>query len=197
MPRSPTDRRIRRTQSSLHGALMELIIEKGYDAVTVNEILARADVGRSTFYAHHSGKESLLLSGIGEMREELLRAQREAMSGAPPRELLGFSHALFAHVDDHRALYRALGTEGSAVVLHRIRGLLAELVRAELPVAKRPDPARSVPGVAAVQFTVDAMLSIILWWVEKNPKLTPAEAETVFRRLTIPAIREVSLSAPN
>jgi AcrR family transcriptional regulator len=194
MHRSTKDRRVRRTQQSLHGALMQLIIEKGYDAVTVNDILARADVGRSTFYSHHSGKESLLLSGIGTMREELIRAQREAMGASHPPELLGFSHALFAHVQDHRDLYRALGAEGSAVVLNRIHGLLAELVRAELPVAKHGDPARSVPRDAAIQFVVDAMLSIILWWVEKSPRLAPVEAEGIFRRLTVPAIKDASLT---
>lgn len=46
------DRRVRRSQRMLHEALRSLILEKGYDRVTVQDVIDRADVGRATFYAH-------------------------------------------------------------------------------------------------------------------------------------------------
>jgi len=63
-----TDRRIRRTCKSLHEALISLLLEKNYDEITVQEILDRTDVGRSTFYAHFEGKDELLVSGIHDLR---------------------------------------------------------------------------------------------------------------------------------
>jgi AcrR family transcriptional regulator len=51
------DRRIQKTLQHLQTALVELISEKGYDDVTIQEILDRANVGRSTFYAHFENKD--------------------------------------------------------------------------------------------------------------------------------------------
>src|SRR5258706_11054555 len=65
------DRRIRRTQRSLHEALISLVLEKNYDLITVQEILDRADVGRSMFYPHFDGKDELLISGTHELRNIL------------------------------------------------------------------------------------------------------------------------------
>ena len=72
-----TNRRVRRTHRSLHNVLMSLILEKNYDAITVQQILDRADVGRSTFYAHFDGKDELLLSGTDDLRNTLDAALQE------------------------------------------------------------------------------------------------------------------------
>ena len=56
------DRRVRRTQELLHRALISLALEKNYDSITIQEILDRADIGRSTFYAHFKGRDELLIS---------------------------------------------------------------------------------------------------------------------------------------
>src|SRR5687767_3562998 len=61
------DRRVRRTRRLVQQALVELILEKGYDAVTVTDIIDRADVGRSTFYAHFTDKQDVLFSNLDEL----------------------------------------------------------------------------------------------------------------------------------
>src|SRR5262249_46769955 len=61
------DARVRRTQRRLRDAIVSLIHEKSYPAIVVNEILERADVGRSAFYAHFPNKDALLASGIEQM----------------------------------------------------------------------------------------------------------------------------------
>ena len=43
---------------------MSLMQEKPYDAITVQDIIDRADVGRSTFYSHYRDKEDLMVSGL-------------------------------------------------------------------------------------------------------------------------------------
>ncbi|MDX0906328.1 TetR family transcriptional regulator [Sinorhizobium medicae] len=53
------DRRVARTRKSLHQALISLILEKGYDSITVDEICQTANVGRSTFYLHFTSKDDL------------------------------------------------------------------------------------------------------------------------------------------
>ena len=74
------DRRVQRTRESLHRALIALMIEKGYDAVTVGDIVDRANVGRSTFYAHYTDKEDLFDSGFKNFSKQLLGYQR-ALAG--------------------------------------------------------------------------------------------------------------------
>lgn len=70
----PPDRRVQRTRRLLHAAIIELIDEHGWDAITVQDVCQRADVGRSTFYVHFADKEELLVSGFGELRKQLQRA---------------------------------------------------------------------------------------------------------------------------
>ena len=65
------DRRVRKTREALHSALASLVVAKGYDAVTIQDVLDAADVGRSTFYSHFAGKEALLRSGFDRLRAEL------------------------------------------------------------------------------------------------------------------------------
>jgi AcrR family transcriptional regulator len=66
------DRRVQRTRALLRDALMSLIAEKGYRAITVQNIIDRANLGRSTFYAHYQDKEDLLLSGMEEHVHNLI-----------------------------------------------------------------------------------------------------------------------------
>ena len=67
----PTDRRVARTRDLLHHALMSLIQTKGYEAITVQDICDKANVGKSTFYAHYTSKDDLKRSGIEHMRMAL------------------------------------------------------------------------------------------------------------------------------
>lgn len=82
-----SDRRVQRTRKVLQEAMVQLIREKGYDAITVQDILDRADVGRATFYAHYQSKEDLfmahhdtLISSLGVGQSSL----EELVSPDPP-----------------------------------------------------------------------------------------------------------------
>ena len=52
-----TDRRVQRTRELLQKALIALISERRYDAITIQDIVDRANVGRTTFYLHYSSKD--------------------------------------------------------------------------------------------------------------------------------------------
>src|SRR5438046_8703795 len=104
------DRRIQRTQELLKTALMSLIQEKGFEALSVQDIIDRANVGRATFYAHFDNKEDLLASGIDGLRASLKERQRQALSqGAVTDErLFASSYEMFVHADAHRLVCRAM-----------------------------------------------------------------------------------------
>jgi AcrR family transcriptional regulator len=96
------DRRVRKTRGLLHGALATLVHEKPFDAIVVKEILGRANVGRSTFYAHFRDKEELLLSAIRELLASG-GAAPAAHATDPARGLLRFSLPVLEHIERVRA----------------------------------------------------------------------------------------------
>src|SRR5882724_11296655 len=111
------DRRVRRTRNVLRQSLIALILEKGYEQITVQDILDHADVGRSTFYTHYQGKDDLLLSGFDELREAFARE-----AAARPDEILRPTLALFEHVNGHSPLYQAMvGRRGHDLAMRSIR----------------------------------------------------------------------------
>jgi AcrR family transcriptional regulator len=96
---SSKDRRVLRTQKLLRQALFALMGEKDYESITVQDILEKADVGRSTFYVHFRNKDDLLKSGLEMFRAWLFEAQKNAReSSQSPDIVLGFTLALFEHV---------------------------------------------------------------------------------------------------
>jgi AcrR family transcriptional regulator len=66
------DRRVRRTERALREAFVALVLERGYDKVSVEDITERADVARATFYAHYADKDELLTSVFSELVEEVM-----------------------------------------------------------------------------------------------------------------------------
>jgi hypothetical protein len=83
MEAGTTDRRVRRTRE--RSALLSLIQEKGYDRIKVQDILDRADVGRSTFYAHYRDKDDLLQSGFEDVRAALAAEMQPEASASRGR----------------------------------------------------------------------------------------------------------------
>jgi len=130
------DRRIQKTKNLLHEALGSLIREKPYDTIVVQEILDRANVGRSTFYMHFRDKDELLVSGIRDM----LRSSRSATEPARARrgDPLWFSAPFFAHIEQHRRTSTArMGAGGRSVVR------LGTTARTAAWAASTPAPERS------------------------------------------------------
>src|SRR6266851_174281 len=169
------DRRSARTRRALHEALISLILRKGYDAITVQEIIDQADIGRATFYAHYRGKEDLLRGGFDALRAELKAARGTALSkrGAGQDGPLAFSLAMFEHACAYRDVYRAMvGGRGGIVAIHEIRRVLSEMVKEELS-AFQDDGA--VSRELALHFVVSTFLTVLTWCLERKSKLAPSE----------------------
>ena len=191
MAKRPIDRRVARTRGLLQQAHISLILKKGYDAVTVDDICDAANVGRSTFYAHYTGKDDLRRSGLEHLRKELVGAQKEALAkpGNIGDRSLGFSLAMFEHARDHIDLYRALvGGRGGAIALGTIRQILSDLIRNELAATAAKASADAVPRELVVQYVVGAFMSVMTWWLDGGAKLPPHRIDAMFRRLATEGI---------
>lgn len=178
------DRRVARTRGALHQALLSLILEKGYEAISVEDICERANIGRSTFYAHFTSKDDLKRSGLGHLRRELLEQHRSASASMPDgARLLGFSLPMFEHARDHAHLYRALvGSKGGAIALETIRETLCDFVRGELATTAVKD-GTSAPRELVVQHIVGAYMAVLTWWLDGGAKLLPQRVDEFFQQL--------------
>ena len=186
-----SDRRVERTQRLIRGALLSLIQEKGFEAVTVQEIIDRANVGRATSYAHFDNKDDLLASGFDDLRASLKARQREALSRGRHLEdrMFAFSHEIFAHTNEYREVFRAMvGKRSGAAVQRLLHKLVVDLVREDVKDAvARTD--RAVPVDALVQFIAGALFGLIMWWLDGKMRVSVAEIDAMFRRLAIPALK--------
>jgi AcrR family transcriptional regulator len=185
------DRRVRRTRELLRSALLSLILEKGYERVTVRDIIDRADVGRSTFYAHFTGKDDLFLAGFDEVRRLFEPPGSLAGTTTAGETRLWPSARVFEHFWEYRTVWKAMaGKQGGNLVRRRLHELLCEVVREQLrPLAPRGEPHTRVPLEVLVQFTADALLGLGLWWLDEDLPYSPAQMDEFFRRLSEPGIR--------
>jgi AcrR family transcriptional regulator len=99
-------RRVARTKAAIEDAFVQLVLERGYDRVTVEDITDRADLARATFYAHYPNKEAVQYSVFNRLTEDLV--QRIAKQGGPPtvvpRDAI---RAAYKHAAEMPDLYRA------------------------------------------------------------------------------------------
>lgn len=173
------DRRIRRTQQALTGALVELMLEKGFDTLTVAEIADRADVGRSTFYAHYADKEDLLQGSLSELRDGLRAAIEDEAGAKASHPALRFCRPMAEHVGDNRRLHALFaGGRGSGMVQELMREMWADFIREGWPGA---DP-------LAVHAVAGAFEATVTWWLGTAPELSAEQVVLRFEALMTPAL---------
>jgi AcrR family transcriptional regulator len=185
------DRRVRRTRRNLTEALIGLILERGYDAITVQDILDRADIGRSTFYAHFRDKEALLLSCFDDLREDMRRDLDAMTPGVEPRDSGQPSIVVFTHAYRHRRVYRALcGRRGGNIVYGHLHTLIAAALRAHLA-PRLAASGSSIPADAIAEFYTSGLLGILSWWVNQGFPDGPVRVAQMYGAMADPGMAAV------
>jgi AcrR family transcriptional regulator len=188
------DRRIQKTLSLLHEALGSLIREKPYDEIVVQEILDRANVGRSTFYMHFRDKDELLVSSIHGMLGSAHPPLDSPSSGEPRDRIVEFSRPIFEHIYQHRRTGAAMmGVRGRAVVHDHLQKIVADQIADEVRKhvqGRRKSPTKIPPDLLA-QYVASTFILVLNWWVETRNPLPAAEADALFRTLVIPTLTVV------
>jgi AcrR family transcriptional regulator len=177
---NPKDRRVQRTRRMLREALIALIIERGWDDVSVQDVCERADVGRSTFYTHFADREELLLGGFDDLRK-MLKMQKAGSKV----ENLAFVRGLIEHVRGHTQLFRAIiGKRAGHSIEKRFRQTVTALVREDL--AEHGHAGRALE--VTTHYIAGALVELLTWWVDTRNPLGADEVEELFRKLTAPVL---------
>jgi AcrR family transcriptional regulator len=179
-PRKP-DQRIRRTHERLGLALLTLITERPIDEVTVQDVLDRAQVGRSTFYLHFRDKEDLLLSQL----EMFLETMSTALSirSEKSNRIVPVAE-MFGHIGTQNKLYRALAESGRLHDFFELaQGYFARGITRRLTESGRFQklPQRELKALASA--LAGSVLSLLRWWIDSGGKESPAAMDEMFHRL--------------
>lgn len=188
MPNLKSDRRSQRTQRTIHEALMSLLQEKRYDAITVQDIIDRADVGRSTFYAHYQDKEDLMASLLVHLMDVL--SQMPGQSSSTGLERLLPTRDIFEHVQQNQQLFKGM-VRGRGLELFFEKGqdywsqkIAAEL-QALLPDGQQP----AVPVPVTAHFVAGSFVMLLRWWLDNKMPYSPDEMDQIVQRLVMPGIQ--------
>ncbi len=182
------DRRVSRTRRQLREALMALILERGYSAVTIEDITEKADLGRTTFYLHYRDKEELLVESLEAIASDL-KSQIAGMFGDGPEGWRNRTHPVsiaFNHAAENRDLYRIIlkGEVGSRAT-SRMRDIIHEAA-VEFFIRRmggRTIENPEMPLDVVAGYFASAMLGFITWWLEKDLPYSGDEAADFFVNL--------------
>ena len=192
MKNDRVDRRVQRTRQLLNDALISLIVEKDYDSITVQNIIDRANLGRSTFYAHYQDKEHLMLSGMEEVVHSLVwgvenspvedegdRGNRRILSTLP----------IFRHAQEQYHLHKAIvGGLGIDVIIKAIQDHLSGHIQEHIELRLPDGPTPSVPPVVMANYLAGTLLTLLTWWLDNNMPYPPERMDEMFQELAMPGI---------
>lgn len=180
-PKQPTEKRpvSEKKQLGAKDAVLnifhELMREKGYGKITVQDILKRAQIGRTTFYAHFTSKEDVLKASIDRLRDGLLEAVKaEIPNKTPPKApRLKFTFPFFNHILSHHKLYDDIvGRDDFFIVERYFLRMLADLIGRELAASKLTDSkntkAQRIKIELSIQHLVGAIWSTSIWALERK-----------------------------
>ena len=181
MPHPKTDERIRRTHERLGSALVQLIQEKPIDDVTVQEVLDRASVGRSTFYLHFRDKNDLLFSQLEKFLEIMstsLSTRKEGSHRVVPVA------ELFAHIGSQKKLYRSLADAGRLHDFFELaQSYFSRGIEQRLAESGRLSKVPRTELAARASALAGSLLSLLRWWLDRGAKEPPRAMDELFHRM--------------
>ena len=185
MKQDKQDRRSQRTRQLLSSALMGLLSEKRYEAITVQDILDRAGIGRSTFYTHYFDKDDLHASMMEQMIERMNQQlfERHAGDGIVP------SLELFQHIQhDFHQLLTVMGGPAGERLWEMARAALTRSVERALNAAREDAGPPAIALDVVSNYLAGAFLNLLKWWLKAGMPYSPEEMDRIFRQLALPGV---------
>lgn len=189
MNQEKQDRRTRKTRQQLREALLALLKEKSYDEISVQDIIERADVARSTFYVHYVDKDDLLTGRHGVFAENL----GHQMTAHPEGSSLSVfsSRAWFYHVRAQGDVLKVIAKDSAMdLAMKTLRGIIQRSVQEGLQTHSQIETA-SVPMPVIVDYLTDTLMILIKWWFRDGMRQTPEQMDDMFRQLVMPGVLAV------
>jgi AcrR family transcriptional regulator len=187
-----SDRRVERTRELLRQALIDLVRERHYDAIRIQDIVDRANVGRTTFYLHYRNKDELLMSCHEAIMSRFQfgphapRSRDMLLAPQAPAEMI----AAYRHLASVRpAMTRLLRSRDSLLLITRLRNWIAAEMENSLSSAF-PGADFTVPLDLLSSCLAGAQIALLQWWLTYPQPHTPEQVAQMTQRLQRAAIIE-------
>jgi AcrR family transcriptional regulator len=181
------DRRSQRSQQALIEALIELMANKTYDSISIKEIVEKANVGRSTFYAHYQTKDDLVKSGFERLLDETVT---HVVLNKSNQDLTVDVTMLFHHAAGHYHIYKTLmwGT-GYKILTIDEHNVFSEKLKQRLSVFFPDESKMTVPlDVLSIVFSGN-LLILLRWWLDNKMPYPPEKMNNLFQKMVMPGIK--------
>jgi len=189
MEHEKKDRRIRRTRQLLQSALLALLKEKRYEAISVQDIIERADVARSTFYVHYVDKDDLL---VGE--QGIFASNLDQHSGAASHiELKSSSvfptHLWFMHIKAQSHILKVIERDTAMdLAMKTLQGIIRRSVQERVEEHIQNDANAAVPVSLIVDYLAGSLMILLQWWLKQGMPYPPERMDEIFQQLVMPGV---------
>ena len=184
-----TDLRVRRTRRALQQALIQLTTEKGFEAITVQDLTERAEVNRATFYRHYQDKYELVMAMIKEVLDELEVDKAKMLADSHERTLDVPSPAhihLFEHIAEHAAFYEVMLGEHTFPMLEaRIYAHVEQLMQRRMALLGYDQRRARLPFDMCVSSMVSTAIGMIKWWLRHGRPYSVEQMALWLPQLTV------------
>ena len=189
MHNTDIDRRIGKTRRMLQEALFSLMQEKQYNKITIQEIIDRADVGRSTFYSHYETKDDLLFGCIENLLESLNQYIVNYLDREDEIPRLLPVVELFDHIKENSRLLKGLmRAESSDLFFDKVQSFwnknIGEYLQTKLPQNAEPQ----IPFIILTNHITSTLINLLKWWVNNKMPYTSVQMDQYFQYLINPCI---------
>jgi AcrR family transcriptional regulator len=167
-----SDPRIQRTQTAIRDAFMALIIEKGFDNITVRDITERAHINRATFYRHYADKHDLAARLTDILFVDVVPKLNEQLDDELENWLV-----LFEHVAQYATFYQAMiSKNGIPEFRDRVQASVEREIQQRLEVAGYDEEQAVVPLALSLRYLAAAQVGFMQWWLENDMPFPPRQA---------------------
>jgi len=188
MPIRKNDRRAHRTKRSLSAALVGLIKEKRFDDITVQNVIERADVGRSTFYSHFRDKEDLFQQDWERFLDDFAQQIDWTRAGSGPFIPVAY---LFQHLREYQQFYRGLERSRKAEGVFKTgAGYLSKLVEQAITEFLN-DRQAALPIPIVANYLASELFALLKWWLDQQMPYTPERMDQIYHELVTPVVAKI------
>jgi len=190
MERNKEDRRVRRTRQLIQDALISLLKEKRYEDISVQDVIERADIARSTFYVHYVDKDDLLAGDQGIFvrnlgHDAILSWDKENQSAFP-------AHIWFQHIQAQSATLKIIAKDPALeLALKTMRGIIRNAVQANMQDRLKDDKNAAIPPSLVMDYLADTFMLLMRWWLKQDMSQSPQQMGEIFQQLTMSGISSV------
>jgi AcrR family transcriptional regulator len=172
----------------LQSSILQLVLEKEYEQISVEDITEHVDLGRTTFYLHYKDKDELLYESLAKMWDDLFHTiysdenlQKWRDEGIDPRWIV------FEHAAENTNLYQSLFRgEFGGLVLHKFRQQLTGIfVKVTENWQEVLELTPKVPNTVTTNYISGAFIGLLSWWLESDMAFTPDEIYARYHEITL------------